>query len=79
MVGDGGVQQQNPDGSWGPAQPLGWQGGMDWEVRKLPNGKRRAELYDEDVLCAVVEGRGLLLALRMRRARRRVARGGDHA
>jgi len=67
-----GLQQQNPDGSWSPAQPLGWQGGLDWEVRRLPNGKRRAELYDEDVLCVVLEGRyRTLLTFRMWRAQRR--------
>ena len=25
------ISQQNPDGSWSQAQPLGWQGGLYWE------------------------------------------------
>ena len=66
------IHQQGPDGRWLLAEPLGWQGGLDWEVRRLPNGKRRAELYDEDMLIAVVESRWLpILHLRMARARSR--------
>ena len=26
------MHQQNPDGSWSPAQPLGFVPGLDWEV-----------------------------------------------
>lgn len=69
-------QRQNADGGWEPARPLGWQGGLDWEVATLPTGKRlptyRAELYDEDVLIAVIESRvPRLLKWRMKCAKRR--------
>jgi hypothetical protein len=36
--------------------PLGWQGGLDWEVHRTSTGYRAA-LYDEDMLLAVVESR----------------------
>lgn len=50
------AQQQNPDGSWSDAVPLGWQGsGIDWEVSG--HGPYEALGYDEDVLVARVEAR----------------------
>lgn len=58
--------QQNPDGSWSPAVPLGWQGhGVDWEIYR-PGDRECKELgvqwmargYDEDVLLAEVYARG---------------------
>ena len=44
-----GCYAQNPDGSYSPAEPMGWQGsGIDWEVSR--EGKRhRADAYDEDM------------------------------
>lgn len=65
-------QQQNPDGSWGEATPLGWQGGHDWEVY-ADDTPKRANLYDEDILCAVVTARTRIgLARKMRRAQKRL-------
>lgn len=59
---------QNPDGSWSEAVPLGWQGGLDWEVYSKEK-PLRAMLYDEDILCAVVTARTRWgLARKMRRA-----------
>lgn len=50
-------EQQNPDGSWSPAQPLGWQGhGIDWECY-LTTKPLKAEGYDEDMLVSVVTAR----------------------
>lgn len=61
--------QQNPDGSWSPAQPLDWQGGLDWEVRRDAVYGYRAELFDKEVLLAVVTSRWRpLLAVKMRLA-----------
>jgi hypothetical protein len=69
-----GMYQQNPDGSWSEAIPLGWQGGLDWEVYSNDR-PMRAKLFDEDVLMAVVTAHTRIgLALKMRRAQRR-ARG----
>lgn len=28
------AMKRNADGTWEPAQPMGWQAGEDWEVRK---------------------------------------------
>ncbi len=34
-----GTHQQGDDGRWVPAEPLPWQPGLDWEVRRLsPDG-----------------------------------------
>lgn len=46
------ISQQNPDGSWSPAEPLGWQGGPYWEVYA-----DRAELVGPDSTLAVVRSR----------------------
>lgn len=67
-----GPMMQNPDGSWVPAVPLGWQGsGIDFEVYS----KRKPMewyAYDEDVLVDRGTARTRLgLALAMRRAKRR--------
>jgi hypothetical protein len=64
--------QQNPDGSWSGAQPLGWQGrALDWEVY-AERKPMEAVLYDEDVCVAVVRARTRFgLARKMRRERRR--------
>lgn len=67
-------QQQNPDGSWSPAVPLGWQGGYDWEVYDDGKKPHVALLYDEDMLIARVQARTSWgLRRKMRRAQRRVA------
>lgn len=64
--------QQNPDGSWSEVQPLGWQGGHDWEVY-TDTKPMRADLYDEDVLIAVATARTRLgLVWKMRREQRRL-------
>jgi hypothetical protein len=64
--------QQNPDGSWSEAQPLGWQGGFDWEVSR-DSTPMRAELFDEDVLMSVVTARTYRgLARKMRREQKRL-------
>jgi hypothetical protein len=72
-----GPMQQNPDGSWSPVTPLGWQGtGVDWEVytNRRP---MEAVAYDEDVCVAVVKARTRFgLYLRMLWAKRRIDRGG---
>jgi hypothetical protein len=66
--------QQNPDGSWSAAGPLGWQGGPDWEVKRTSTGGR-AEFYNQDVLLSVVESRWRpVLAARMSFAARRFRR-----
>lgn len=38
--------QQNDDGSWSEAKPLGWSPGLDWEVY-LDEKPKRADLYDK--------------------------------
>lgn len=39
------AMQQNPDGSWSEAVPLGWQGsGIDWEVYRVDRTSRRTLL-----------------------------------
>jgi hypothetical protein len=49
-----GVSQQNPDGSWSEARPLGWQGrAIDFEVY-VTEGGFKANGYDEDLLIEVV-------------------------
>lgn len=71
------AQRQNPDGSWSPAEPLGWQPGIDWEVyRPSPTRARwEAVAYDEDVCVAAVRARTRFgLRLRIARAARRLDR-----
>lgn len=54
------------------SEPMGWQGGYDWEVyrNKKP---MKAKLYDEDVLLAVVTAKGpRRLAWKMRREQKRL-------
>jgi hypothetical protein len=66
------AQQQRPDGSWGPAEPLPWADQIDWEV----SGKgreRRAVAYWHTTQLATVEP-GPLFGLRLRWAARRLAR-----
>jgi len=55
-----------------PQIPLGWQGGHDWEVYR-DTRPLRAELYDEDMLMAVVTAKGpRRLAWKMRREEKRL-------
>jgi hypothetical protein len=76
--------QQNPDGSWSPAEPLGWQGdAIDWEVYTPTEVEDRhvAHLYDKAEEVAVIASASrLMLHLRMvvaeARYRRRKARRG---
>jgi len=66
------TQQQRPDGSWGPVEPLPWFDQIDWEV----SGKgreRRAVAYWHATELARVES-GPLFGLRLRLAARRLAR-----
>jgi hypothetical protein len=51
--------RQNPDGSWSPAVPMGWQGSdVDWEIYpRDADGRYRAEGFDEDLLVATVSAR----------------------
>lgn len=67
-------EQLNPDGSWSPAVPLGWQGGYDWEVvLAADRGPHHAYLYDEDVLIGRVDARTRWgLARKMRREQKRL-------
>lgn len=68
-MSDDGIYQQNPDGSYSPAEPMGWQGsGIDWEV--IREGKRyRADAYDEDMHVGMVTARTRIgLMWKMRRA-----------
>lgn len=65
------IHQQNPDGSWSPASPMGWQPGvggvpgLDWEVSR-PGRRWRAELIWKTTLMAVVHSRWRpVLLLRM--------------
>ena len=70
--------QQNPDGSWSEAVPIGWQGsGIDWEVYR--NEKPlRAMGYGEDVLLENITARTRLgLAWKMRRAQRKHGMSGS--
>lgn len=69
--------QQNDDGSYSEAVPLGWQGyGIDWEVyrpgdreTKALGVKWMAQGYDEDMLVAEVYAHGpRRLNRKMRRA-----------
>jgi hypothetical protein len=61
----------NRDGS--PAQPLGWQPGIDWEV--TGKGPYEAIAYDEDIPVAVIRARSKLwLHIRISRAHRRLSR-----
>jgi len=66
------VQQQNPDGSWEPAQPLGWQGkGPDYEVTRQ-DGRYVWHAYDEDMLIGKGTARTRLgLARALRRHKRK--------
>ena len=67
--------RRNDDGSLTPAEPMGWQGGIDWEVYDNER-PRRAMAYDEDVLLAVVTARTRIgLHRRMVKARRKIERG----
>ena len=53
-------------------QEIGWQGGYDWEVHRRTR-PMRAELYDEDLLLAVVTAKGpRRLAWKMRREQKRL-------
>lgn len=45
------AQGQRPDGSWGPIEPLGWQGGIDFEV--CGTGPYVWQAYDEDICVGV--------------------------
>jgi hypothetical protein len=59
------VSKQNPDGSWSPAEPMGWQPGLDTEIYHDELGWR-AEVYDEDVPVAVIYSRTrFMLMLRL--------------
>lgn len=46
------AHQQNPDGTWSPAEPLPWRGGPYWEVYA-----DRAELVGREGDLAVVRSR----------------------
>lgn len=46
------ISQQNPDGSWSPVEPLGWRGGLYWEVYD-----HSAELVGPDRTVAEVRSR----------------------
>lgn len=64
--------QQNSDGSWSEAIPLGWQGGIDFEVYGA--GPYEWHAFDEDVLVGKGAARTRLgLAVAIRRARRRLS------
>lgn len=70
------TQRQNADGSWSPAEPIGYQPGLDWEVYDRAPGLRSrhvAKLFDKEVNLAKVEARWRwLLARRMAEAEKRV-------
>lgn len=68
----GDVEQQNPDGSWSPATPLGWQGsGIDFEV--YGTGPFQWVAYDEDICVGSGDARTRIgLAVAIRRARKRL-------
>lgn len=66
------VQQQNPDGSWSEAQPIGWQGGLDWEV-----SGDCAELAGPDRTVATVRSRWPWL-LRLKMLAAAVWHSGEH-
>ena len=60
------------DGSTEGGQRLGWQGGYDWEVYRDAK-PMRAELFDEDMLIAVVTAKGIWrLTWKMGRAQKRL-------
>jgi hypothetical protein len=69
-------QARQPDGSWGNAQPVGWQGsGPDYEVSRV-DGQYSWEAYDEDVLIGKGSARTRIgLALALRRHRKKWATG----
>jgi hypothetical protein len=66
------TQQQRPDGSWGPAEPLPWFDQIDWEVHGKGR-ERRAVAYWHATELARVDP-GSWFGLRMWRTRRRLAR-----
>lgn len=67
------AMQQNPDGSWSEARPLGWQGrALDFEVYGNETEGWKAHGYDEDVLLEVLTARTRAgLRRKMRRAAKR--------
>jgi hypothetical protein len=81
------VMAQMSEGSYRPAQPLGWQGsGLDFEVQSQRWDREQRRMvkqrpiewhaYDEDVLVAKGTARTMLgLAFAIRRVKRRYARG----
>lgn len=74
------MQQQDPDGSWSEAEPLGWQGGLYWE-----HYGDRAVLVGPDRDVATVRSRWrwllavkmLVVSFRHSEEHRRIQRGGS--
>lgn len=59
------VYRQNDDGSWSPAEPMGWQPGLDWEVSRSPDGYLAVLLHRDRELATVRGRRKLWLHARM--------------
>lgn len=68
------ASQQNPDGSWTPVEPIGWQPGIDWEVYGKRGEQQTAIAYDGPREVARIIGRGLWFRARIARANRRLSR-----
>jgi hypothetical protein len=51
------IQRQNDDGSWSPAEGMGWQPGLDWEVSRSLSGGYLAVLYHRDRELTAIPGR----------------------
>jgi len=69
------ASQQNPDGSWGPAEPLPYAPGIDWEISGRGRGRVAVAYWKDQQLAVVPAGRlfGLRLRLCHRALRRLVA------
>lgn len=66
------TSQQQPDGSWAPAQPMGWQPGIDWEVTGTGRQRWGTAYLRNVVLASVPPGR--FFRLRMARTDHRLRR-----
>ena len=67
--------QQNPDGSWTTAEPIGWADGIDWEITGRGRARHGIAYRHATPLAEVRPGR--FFRLRLALAHRRLTREQD--
>jgi hypothetical protein len=67
------VSRQNADGTWSPAEPVGWFDTIDWEVTGRGRDRAGIAYWHATELARVRPG--AFFGLRLRLAHRRLVRG----